>query len=333
MTILGVDLSHHQQPTDFNQVKASGRDFVYLKATEGIGYVDPAFATFRQQAHAAGLIVGIYHFARDNDPVAEFAYFAGVVGALQPGEFLVLDQEVTHATGNAVWCKAWLDAAKAHYGIAPMIYMNQGSSTGVTSAVWSTIAQTYGLILARYDNAPDVLTTVLYWGTPAMKQFYDQGSVPGVPGPCDVDSFFGSTQQLLAYGYNPAPPMEDDVSYLQWPAADKAQLVSDVVTAVWQSQGDAGHGQGVWIADRIIGIDGKTGDLAVTAQQARDAATGANTRAGEIETILNTQVLPALAQAAPTIDETKLAAALLADPASVDALGKAIASHLKLASG
>jgi hypothetical protein len=36
---------------------------------------------------------------------------------------------------------------------------------------------------------------------------------------------------------------------------------------------------------------------------------------------------------APVIDEAKLAAALLSDPASVDRLGAAIAAHLKLASG
>ena len=330
--ILGLDVSHYQQGTNFSQVKASGRDFVYLKATEGVGYADPTFnggilngkvvPSFRKAAHDAGLVVGIYHFARDNAPAAEAAYFAGVVGALPPGEFLVLDQETGHAMGNVLWCQQWLDATRAHYGIAPLIYMNQGSATGVASGNWTTLAQTYGLILARYDNAPTVLSTVPYWGSPAMKQFSSAGTVPGVPGTCDVDVFYGTADQLRAYGYQGSTDMPLTPADIQ-----------AVADAVWQSQGDATHGQGIWEGDRLIGIDAKTGDIAVIAQQARDAAAGANTRAGEIETILNTQVLPALQQTAPTIDEAKLAAALLADPASVDALGKAIASHLKLASG
>lgn len=62
--ILGADISHHQGNPNFNLVKASGIQFVILKATEGVNYVDPCFHTNANNALAVGLKVGAYHFLR-----------------------------------------------------------------------------------------------------------------------------------------------------------------------------------------------------------------------------------------------------------------------------
>jgi GH25 family lysozyme M1 (1,4-beta-N-acetylmuramidase) len=201
--IYGADVSHFQQFPNWPQVKASGRDFAVLKATEGVGYVDASFAANRKAAHAAGLIVGLYHFARAGDPAAEAAYFVRTVGTLQPGEFLVLDWEVPGANPPA-WCRQWLDAVYAATGVRPLIYMN---STAMNASNWSTVAADTGLWLARYDGST-TQPSVSWWAAAAMKQYSSSGTVPGIAGPCDVDVFFGTTQQLLAYGKggsNPGP--------------------------------------------------------------------------------------------------------------------------------
>ena len=222
--ILGFDVSHYQAGLNMAAAKAGGNSFVVIKATESTTFVDPSLATFRAQAHAAGLVVGFYHFARAGNAAAEAAFFVKAVGKLQPGEFLVLDQEVPN---TVAWCKTWLDTVYAATGVRPFIYMNQGNGTGVTSGDWTQVAKNYGLWLAKYDQAPASQTSVAYWGPVAMKQYYDKGNVAGVT-PCDVDAFYGTTDQLRAYGYQGATDMTTvDLT----PAA--VQAIAD---AVWLRQ-------------------------------------------------------------------------------------------------
>ena len=322
MPILGVDVSHYQGSPGWAAVKASGRDFCVLKATEGTGYVDPTcngtptVPSNRRNAHAAGLIVGLYHFARAGNAVAEAQFFLRTVGTLQPGEFLVLDWEVPGANPPG-WCKTWLDTVYAATGVRPLIYMNQSAVNGSN---WSAVAADYGLWLAKYDGTT-AQPSVAWWGAPAMKQYSDRGSVPGV-GSCDVNVFFGGTDQLLKYGKQsgPAPqpaPQEDDVSYLQWSQADKDALKQDLHDYFWTvpaqpPNGIDGHGtpDPTWPADRLRGADVKTGEI-------NDAVKALADKIGQVQT--------------PAIDEAKLAVALLADPKAVDALGAAIAAHLQLA--
>ena len=66
--ILGIDLSHHQGAPDLAAVRRSGRRFVVLKATEGTGWTDPELGASRSRAHAAVLIVGLYHYAGAGAP-------------------------------------------------------------------------------------------------------------------------------------------------------------------------------------------------------------------------------------------------------------------------
>ena len=66
--IRGLDLSHWQKDEniDFLTLKANGIDFVILKVTEGISFVDPTFKSKYEKALAAGQIVMPYHFFRGN---------------------------------------------------------------------------------------------------------------------------------------------------------------------------------------------------------------------------------------------------------------------------
>jgi lysozyme len=61
--IPGVDRSHLNSKTSLVSLKAQGLGFVWLKATQGLTYVDPTFNASWQEAKAtAGLIRGCYHF-------------------------------------------------------------------------------------------------------------------------------------------------------------------------------------------------------------------------------------------------------------------------------
>src|SRR5690348_12965408 len=97
---LGVDVSSFQgssgmPQSTWNQLAAEGRPFAYIKATEGLlppGNIDNAWANNVARAKTAGVLAGVYHFARpDNRPtvtgaVQEADQFVNVAGsAMNPG--------------------------------------------------------------------------------------------------------------------------------------------------------------------------------------------------------------------------------------------------------
>lgn len=58
----GIDISHHQGDIDWTQVAGDDVSFVYMKASQGEGFKDPAFASNWTGAVAAGLPRGAYHY-------------------------------------------------------------------------------------------------------------------------------------------------------------------------------------------------------------------------------------------------------------------------------
>ena len=68
MSDIVVDLSHWEAQVDFVQAKTAGIAAVILKATQGTGFLDPTFASRAVAAHAAGLLLGAYHFFDTSDP-------------------------------------------------------------------------------------------------------------------------------------------------------------------------------------------------------------------------------------------------------------------------
>jgi Glycosyl hydrolases family 25 len=89
MTIHGVDVSAYQPET----YSTSGLDFVIVKATEGLSYVNPRLAAQAQRGRDAGLVVGFYHYPHmANDPVAEADFFLRRA-PVQAGDIIVFDWE------------------------------------------------------------------------------------------------------------------------------------------------------------------------------------------------------------------------------------------------
>lgn len=65
-TLRGIDVSHHNGEIDFSRVARSESDvsFVYIKATEGTDFLDPAFIRNSHGSISAGIPTGAYHFFR-----------------------------------------------------------------------------------------------------------------------------------------------------------------------------------------------------------------------------------------------------------------------------
>jgi lysozyme len=201
LMIQGIDISDNQGHPDWQQVAASGRQFVITKATDGVGYQEKSFVANWAGIKAAGMLRGAYHYARPdlgNTPEAEANYFLEIVQAqgLQAGDFLALDLEVSH-TNLLGWAFAWLEYVTSAVGFRPFLYSYHSflSEQGITGN--ASIAE-YGLWLASYT--PTMPAPPPSWPSIAIWQYACKGSIPGISGVCDEDAFNGSLDQLRQYG-------------------------------------------------------------------------------------------------------------------------------------
>ena len=206
MTLNGIDISKWQSGINLSAVKA---DFVIVKATEGIGYVDKSCDGFFQKALSLGKKLGFYHFARptaNNDPIREADFFyencKGYFGKGIP----ILDWEAENKH-NVAWAKKWLDRVYQRSGVKPVIYM---SESVVNAYDWSSVANAdYGLWVAKYrDNNPDYnydmanagsRPNVKWWKNYCMWQWTSTGRLSGYDGNLDCDIFYGDGSIWDAY--------------------------------------------------------------------------------------------------------------------------------------
>lgn len=198
MTMNGIDISMWQRDINLSAVKA---DFVIVKATEGIGYVDKTCDKFFQKALSLGKKIGFYHFARptkNNDPVREADFFyencKGYFGKAIP----ILDWEAENKQ-NVAYAKAWLDRVYQRSGVKPVIYMSESVANAYN---WSSVANAdYGLWVAKYrDNNPDYnynmanagsRPRVKWWKFYCMWQWTSTGRLNGYSGNLDCNVFYG----------------------------------------------------------------------------------------------------------------------------------------------
>lgn len=219
MTLNGIDISAYQRGID---VSANGvpADFVGIKATEGIGYVNTDCDRAFQQAKAAGRRRLVYHFANQNDAIAEADFFLSKTAGYRDGHTIpVLDVEAAALNNSGAWVRAWLDRVASVWGTKPLVYM---SGSPAKNSKYDIVVQgNYGLWVAAYPSpAPTTYTDVpdyvpTRWPFSAMRQYSSSGRLPGYNGPLDLNIFYGDLAAFDKYaaiggnvvpGPTPTPP-------------------------------------------------------------------------------------------------------------------------------
>ncbi len=219
----GPDVASWQHPNgapiDWNQVRAAGHDFAFMKADEGpqstggAYYTNPYFAQDWNGAGAAGLYRGAYHFARPKLPlstaVEDARHFVSVTGTMQDAIDLppVLDFEVTGglAPGDvAQWARNWLQEVERLTGRTPMIYT--GYYFWRDSVGGPTDFGRYPLWLASWTNGAAPTLIPSSWSTWTFWQWTSTGASPGIPWTTDLNRFCcpDASLALLGGGNNPA---------------------------------------------------------------------------------------------------------------------------------
>lgn len=200
----GIDVSNHQQTVDWNAVQQAGKIFAFMKATDGITYTDPEFATNWSGARAAGLLRGAYHFYETNDdPTAQAQNFLSAV-QLEPGDLPpVVDIERTKSGESASQIvqdlQTWLDVVEQATGRVPIIY----TSPGYWNSLGTSAFGRYPLWVAEYGvQSPK---PVAGWEGWTFWQYSESGTVTGISGSVDLDVFQGTLADLAALTCSPSP--------------------------------------------------------------------------------------------------------------------------------
>lgn len=192
----GIDISKWQRGIDLTKAKY---DFCIVKATEGNGYIDPAFGDYVVQLTKLNKLMGFYHFARPDlhktikDMENEAVWFVETIalsGLINKGIF-VLDWE-KEPFDNESLVEAWLAKVYELTGIRAFIYGSRSKLTRwkdwgimkiypIWMAAWPTIknypsGENPGLKIPSKATIP--------W---AIWQYSAKGRCDGYTGDVDLD--------------------------------------------------------------------------------------------------------------------------------------------------
>lgn len=209
----GYDISDNQGNIDNSIVPG---DFVFIKATEGVGYTDPDCDPNYQQSKNAGKKIGVYHFARPdgNDPISEANWFVSQVKGYIGEAILALDFETNPMTVD--WAHQWLNRVFELTGVKPLLYATLST---INSLDWSPVYnENYGLWVASWGqnqpqngyNVPTNLPDV-NWNPNApyaLWQYTSKGRLDNWGSYLDLNVFYGdrNTWQAYASVQNSQPP-------------------------------------------------------------------------------------------------------------------------------
>ena len=198
----GIDVSHWQGTIDWAKVRAAGKKFAYIKASEHTTFVDDTYQTNRSRAKTAGLKVGAYHFARPNigttDAYAEADHFIETAdwtsGELRP----VLDLEDTGGLSSSAlqtWVKAFVQRIYDRTGVRAVIYVSPAFwSSKMGNSTWFAKNGYDVLWIAHWTTAGSPSVPAENWGGKSWTfwQYTSDGSVPGISGRVDLDRYNGT---------------------------------------------------------------------------------------------------------------------------------------------
>lgn len=189
----GIDISGHQGDTDLSPLPI---DFVIVKATEGLTYVNPYCDKKIQQAIKLGKLFGFYHYGRNSDPLQEAQWLLDNTVGYHGLGIPVLDWEEDQSVD---WVNKFVRYYHSKTDVWPWIYgnpwrFNQG---GVESNCGRWIAAYPNVLHPNLDydtgSIPNTDGLVCAW------QYASDGRISGYNGNLDLDHFYGDAAAWKAY--------------------------------------------------------------------------------------------------------------------------------------
>lgn len=194
---LGVDLSYHNKNVDWEELAASGCEFVMLRCgyrgyTEGGLVEDERFQEYAKAAKEAGLKVGVYFFTQSitvEEAVEEAEYVVELLDGMVLDYPVALDTEYINDPAartnkadisdelRSEMCEAFCERI-ASYGYYPIIY---ASENWMRRNMNLKALTKYEFWAPQYLDENDFLFDFSIW------QYTEEGNIPGVQGEVDLD--------------------------------------------------------------------------------------------------------------------------------------------------
>lgn len=201
----GIDVSNHNGDIDWKQVKADGKEFTFVLASDGTSFTNPMYGDQYHGAKDAGMIAGAYHFARPDDSggAEQANRFLDVADYQNDGKTLppVLDLEVDPNSGGCynksvdemhAWTDEFSKTVKDRTGHEPIIYANPSfwqQCMGSTDSYGD-----HDLWLASYGvDEPQVPNGFKDWD---FWQYSESGTVAGIDGGTDLNVYNEGIERL-----------------------------------------------------------------------------------------------------------------------------------------
>lgn len=198
-----IDVSHNNGAIDWKAVAGGGIALAFIKATEGLRFLDPLFPANLAGARAAGLMVVPYHFLDPGDTAKQAQRFASVAG-LKPGDPAMIDWETAETTPDCeVFTQTIAGIIKRdpveYYGFAKLAKADpviSGLPLMLPEYPKGTTAHPYAEVVTTTPRLPP--------GRPAARpydfhQYTPGGRVAGIAGPVDRSVWVGTAAGLAAW--------------------------------------------------------------------------------------------------------------------------------------
>lgn len=188
----GIDVSNWQGYINYAQVRKSGIEVVYIKASQGTNIKDAYFDINYENAKANGLKVGFYHFltaVNTQQAEQEANFFASVISGKTPDCKLVLDYETFGGASveeiNLI-ARTFMKRVQELTNKEVIIYSDLSNARDTFN---KNLAEDYQLWLAYYGDYNSLANVETSWQNFIGVQYTDRGRINGINGRVDRDLY------------------------------------------------------------------------------------------------------------------------------------------------
>lgn len=226
MSMNFIDIASYQADINLDSVFAKNPlDGVIVKATEGIGYVNPYCDKWVQWLIKNDKPWGFYHYLNGHDPAAEAKRFVqdcknyfgyGVPAADYEGAIV--------STYGTYYLRRFVETVYAETGVKPFVYCNLSTVQSDVNGFRTIAEDGYPLWLAQYASMSPMGFQPHPWQRGSyepfdhitMHQYSSCGRLSGHAGNLDLDIFYGEREDWEALaGSKPKPePTPEDKAWI-----------------------------------------------------------------------------------------------------------------------
>lgn len=236
----GIDVSNWQGYIDYAQVRNSGIEVVYIKASQGINIKDAYFDINYENAKANGLKVGFYHFltaVNTQQAEQEADFFVSVIAGKTPDCKLVLDYETFGGASveeiNLI-ARTFMERVQELTNKEVIIYSDLSNARDTFNR---SLAEDYQLWIAYYGNYNNLANVETSWQEFIGVQYTDRGRVNGINGSVDRDLyteeiFLNETSEIPDNNSNSQPANTESIEYTVQSGDTLSEIASRYGTTV-----------------------------------------------------------------------------------------------------